>query len=296
MTPEQEHIFRVRRTVAVVLLAGVLLLIAAIATLLGSDPISRDTTTPVAGPPDATTSTSVIARVPHTRRFEQARSVEQIRQRMKFVAVAGRQHREIALTFDDGPGPYTLQVTRELKRLKVPATFFQVGQAVRVFTDAETEEIDDPSFVLANHTWAHKNLTTLSPKEQGEQLDWTSFVIRKAGGELPQLMRPPYGALNQSTLKAAADRHLLPVLWSVDSQDYERPGTNAIVKRVVDLTRPGAIILMHDAGGNREQTVAALPAIVKQLRAKHYQFVTVPRLLHDNPPPTKQPKIQVGVG
>lgn len=296
MTPEQEHVFRVRRTVAVVAFAAVVaVVIAVVVSLLGPGPIDRDTNVPVAGPPAMTTPTATTP-IAHTRRFEQARAVEQIRRRMKFVAVAGRNEREIALTFDDGPGPYTLQVVRVLARLKVPATFFQVGQSVKVFTDVERAEIKDPNVVLANHTWGHKNLTTLSPKEQGEQLDWASYMIRKSGGELPQLFRPPYGAFNQSTLKLAAARHLLPVLWSVDSQDYERPGTRAIVRRVVDLSRPGSIVLMHDAGGDRTQTVAALPAIIKQLRKKHYKFVTVPRLLHDNPPPLKQPKIQVGVG
>lgn len=294
MTPEQEQVFRVRRMLAVAGFVGVLLLIAAIVSLLGPGPIERgNTTTPVAGPPALTSPTTPV---PHTARFEQARAVEQIRRRMAFVAVAGRNEREIALTFDDGPGPYTLQVVRVLARYRVPATFFQVGQAVKTFTDAEQAEIKDPSFVLANHTYAHRNLSKLSAKDQAEQLDWASFLIRKSGGELPQLFRPPYGAFNRTTLKLASARHLLPVLWSVDSQDYERPGTKAIVDRVVGLSRPGAIVLMHDAGGDRTQTVAALPAIIKQLRAKHYKFVTVPRLLKDNPPPLRQPKIDVGVG
>ena len=75
------------------------------------------------------------------------------------------------------------------------------------------------------------------------------------------------------------------VLWSVDSKDYERPGVRRIVERVVAAARPGAIVLMHDGGGNRAQTIAAIPKIVKRLRAKHYRFVTVPQLLRDDPPP-----------
>ena len=81
---------------------------------------------------------------------------------------------------------------------------------------------------------------------------------------------------------------MLMVLWTVDTNDYLRPGVNAIVDRAVDGARPGAIILLHDAGGDRSQTVAALPRIIAALRAKHYQLVTVPRLLLDNPAPRVQ--------
>ena len=75
------------------------------------------------------------------------------------------------------------------------------------------------------------------------------------------------------------------VLWSVDSKDYERPGAEQIADGVVAAARPGSIVLMHDGGGDRTQTVAAIPKIVKRLRAKHYRFVTVPELLRDDPPP-----------
>jgi peptidoglycan/xylan/chitin deacetylase (PgdA/CDA1 family) len=75
------------------------------------------------------------------------------------------------------------------------------------------------------------------------------------------------------------------VLWSVDSKDYERPGVQRIVDGVVAAARPGAIVLMHDGGGDRTQTIAAIPKIVRRLRAKHYRLVTVPQLLRDDPPP-----------
>ncbi len=78
------------------------------------------------------------------------------------------------------------------------------------------------------------------------------------------------------------------VLWTVDTDDYLRPGVSAIVDTAVSGARPGAIILMHDAGGDRSQTVAALPKIIAALRRRGYRFVTVPRLLLDNPPPSNQ--------
>jgi peptidoglycan/xylan/chitin deacetylase (PgdA/CDA1 family) len=86
------------------------------------------------------------------------------------------------------------------------------------------------------------------------------------------------------------------VLWSVDSKDYERPGVDAIVNRVLSDVEPGAIVLMHDAGGDRSQTIEALPRIVLGLRRRHYRLVSVPRLLRDAPPPTAQPKLGIGVG
>lgn len=294
--PHAPHVYRRRRAVAAAVATVVLLLVVvAITSLLGDGPISRRTTTPVAGPPP----TSVVPAthpIRRTARFEQARAVEQIRKRMPYVAVAGRQHREIALTFDDGPGPYTQRVLKVLDRLNAPGTFFQVGNQIKSFPEAERAELRDPGVLLANHTWAHKNLAKLSAADQADQLDWASYAIRKAGGDLPQLFRPPYGAFNRTTMKLTSARHLLMVLWTIDSEDYERPGTRTIVKNVVDAARPGAIVLLHDAGGDRSQTVAALPSIIKRLRAKHYQLVTVPRLLKDNPPPLKQPRIEPGVG
>jgi peptidoglycan/xylan/chitin deacetylase (PgdA/CDA1 family) len=81
---------------------------------------------------------------------------------------------------------------------------------------------------------------------------------------------------------------MLSVLWSVDSEDYTQPGVEAIVRNVVDAVRPGSIVLMHDGGGERSQTVAALPRIVRELRRRDYRFVSVPHLLLESPPPQDQ--------
>jgi len=87
------------------------------------------------------------------------------------------------------------------------------------------------------------------------------------------------------------------VLWTVDTNDYRLPGVQAIVHSAVAGARPGAIILLHDAGGNRSETVAALPMIIAALRARGYRFVTVPRLLNDNPPsPDQQISSVIGAG
>ena len=103
------------------------------------------------------------------------------------------------------------------------------------------------------------------------------------------LFRPPYGSFNATTMRELHAMHLLMVLWSVDTEDYQQPGVSVIVQRALAGAHPGAIILMHDAGGTRTQTIAALPIIIRDLRAGGFRLVTVPELLRDDPPPPGQP-------
>jgi peptidoglycan/xylan/chitin deacetylase (PgdA/CDA1 family) len=212
------------------------------------------------------------------------------------VSVAGRRRREIALTFDDGPGPYTLRVVRVLRRMHVPATFFQLGFSEHWFTDAERALLRDPAFVIGDHTEIHPRLDRLDEAQQRAQIDEQAAVLRAAGGPSPRLFRPPYGVFDASTLALLGQRHMLMVLWTIDTQDYRRPGVLVIVHRALAGARPGAIVLMHDAGGDRTQTIAALPRIIRTLRARQYRLVTVPRLLHDDPPPREQPRPAAGAG
>jgi peptidoglycan/xylan/chitin deacetylase (PgdA/CDA1 family) len=211
--------------------------------------------------------------------------------RMPYVAVAGRRHREVALTFDDGPGPYTLQVVRTLRRLHTPATFFQVGVTEHFFTDAERAQIHDPLVTIGDHTLDHKRLDKLSRTAQAAEIDGDTAIIGPS-----TLFRPPYGAFDATTLELLRERHMTMVMWSVDSQDYLRPGVDRIVANVLDNVKPGAIVLLHDAGGDRSQTIAALPRIVNALRLRHYTLVSVPQLLRDAPPPLKQPAMGIGAG
>ena len=113
-------------------------------------------------------------------------------------------------------------------------------------------------------------------------------AVRPYGARYPRLFRPPYGLWNQTTLSVLKQFRMLMILWTVDTDDYKLPGVDSIIHTVVSGARPGAIILMHDAGGNRAETLAALPTIIKELRAKGYTLVTVPKLLLDNPAPTNQ--------
>jgi peptidoglycan-N-acetylglucosamine deacetylase len=200
---------------------------------------------------------------------------------------AGGKH-EIALTFDDGPGPYTPQVLDVLEREHVPATFFVIGVELRYFSASTVREIRD-GFVIGDHTETHPMLAHLSAHDQREELFEQAARIELLGGPRPTLFRPPYGSFNQTTFALLHQMHMLMVLWSVDTDDYEQPGVEVIVHRALEGAAPGAIILMHDAGGDRAQTIAALPTIIAALRKRGYRLVTVPQLLHDDPPPAGQP-------
>ena len=132
-------------------------------------------------------------------------------------------------------------------------------------------------------------MASLSAREQYEELLEQIARIELLGGQRPRLFRPPYGSFNATTFRLLHKLHLLMVLWSTDTSDYQLPGISAIVRRALAGAHPGAIILMHDAGGNRAETIAALPAIVAGLRKRGLDPVTVPRLMLDDPPPPGRP-------
>ncbi len=270
-----------RRAVAVGTLA-LILIVGLAAVRRGGNHASAAEITPAA--------TMLVAK--HAALFPKADRVA----RLPYVAVAGRGHREIALTFDDGPGPYTLDVVRTLHRLNAPGTFFQVGTTEHYFTDAQRAELADPLVTIGDHTQNHRRLDRLSRADQGKEIDAQAAILRAAGAPAPTLFRPPYGAFDATTLALLRERGMTMVMWSIDSEDYRRPGVDAIVANVLSAAKPGAIVLLHDAGGDRSQTIAALPRIVKSLRDRHYTLVSIPRLLRDAPPPLKQPVMGIGAG
>jgi peptidoglycan-N-acetylglucosamine deacetylase len=205
----------------------------------------------------------------------------------QYVRVAGAQHREMALTFDDGPGPYTLQVLAVLQRLHVPATFFEVGVEENYF-HAGTSAIVAAGDPIGDHTQLHAAMGKLSAADQQTQLLQQISSTGAYGAPYPRMFRPPYGSFDQTTLAILRRMKMLMVLWTIDTSDYRQPGVPAIVNSVLSGARPGAIVLMHDAGGTRTETVAALPQVISGLRARGYTLVTVPKLLLDNPAPPNQ--------
>jgi peptidoglycan/xylan/chitin deacetylase (PgdA/CDA1 family) len=204
-----------------------------------------------------------------------------------YVRRAGAQHREIALTFDDGPGPYTPQILSVLDAKGAPATFFEVGVEERYF-HASTSQIVARGYPIGDHTETHAPMSKLAIADQQKQLIEQISSMGAYGASFPRMFRPPYGLFNSTTLTLLRKYKMLMVLWSIDPSDYRQPGVSTIVKRVLSAARPGAIVLMHDAGGVRAQTVAALPRIISGLRGRGYKLVTVPKLLLDNPAPATQ--------
>jgi peptidoglycan/xylan/chitin deacetylase (PgdA/CDA1 family) len=193
----------------------------------------------------------------------------------------------MALTFDDGPGPYTPEILSVLQREHVPGTFFEVGVLEKYF-HASTSQIIADGYPIGDHTESHAPMSKLSPGDQRAQLLQETSVIGDYGALFPRLFRPPYGLWNSATLRLLHRYRMLMVLWTVDTSDYRLPGVSAIVHSAVSGARPGAIVLLHDAGGNRAETVEALPRIISALRARGYKLVTIPRLLLDNPAPANQ--------
>jgi peptidoglycan-N-acetylglucosamine deacetylase len=205
-----------------------------------------------------------------------------------FLRQGGSHGRDVALTFDDGPGTYTPAVLRVLEQYHVPATFFAIGKMERYFSPSTARELRDGD-VVGDHTETHPAMAQLSAHEQYEQLFEQLARIELLGGPRPRLFRPPYGSFNATTMRELHALGLLMVLWSVDTGDYLQPGAAVIEQRVLAGARPGAVFLLHDGGGIRAQTIAALPGIIRGLRARGFRLVTVPRLLLDDPPPAGQP-------
>lgn len=204
-----------------------------------------------------------------------------------YVRIAGSQHRELALTFDDGPGPFTPQVLAILKQDDAEGTFFEVGVEEHFFHVGTSEAVAD-GFPIGDHTFSHEPMSTLRRAQQQAQLLNQIKATKPYGAPYPRLFRPPYGRWDATTLSLLHRYRMLMVLWSVDTSDYRRQGVRAILRSAVDGARPGAIILLHDAGGDRTETVQALPRIISALRQRGYRLVTVPQLLADNPAPVDQ--------
>ena len=177
--------------------------------------------------------------------------------------------KRVALTFDDGPSSYTSQVLSILKHHHTKATFFEIGAQV----SSESGKLLKAGQELANHSYHHESYPSRS------SMAATNSRIRSASGFEPCLFRPPGGAFNSRVVGDARDLGMTTVMWNVDPRDWSRPGSDAIYSRVVSATRPGSIVLMHDGGGDRSQTVAALPRIIKTLRGRGYRLVTVSKLL-----------------
>ena len=193
----------------------------------------------------------------------------------------GRHGRYVALTFDDGPSSYTPRVLRLLRRARARATFFVIGS--RAAARPGLVRAESLRGAVGNHTWTHPRLVSLARRDVIRQLLRTqAAIVRATGGVRPSLFRPPYGVGTPAETAAVHALGLVDVRWSVDSLD-SRPGANAgrVVRNVTAALRPGAIVLLHDI---YPWTVAALPRILRTLRARGLTPVTIPELVALDPP------------
>lgn len=185
----------------------------------------------------------------------------------------------IALTFDDGPNPgYTEQVLEILRAHQVRATFFWLGRMVKAHPDLARAVVAE-GHAVGNHTWNHRTAQSDEATAQAE-IEETSREIEQASGVSTKLFRPPGGRLNNGLSDWALRGGYTVVMWSVQSNDWEKTtSAQDIVQNVLQAVQPGTIVLLHDGGGDRSRTAEALPQIIEALQAQGYRFVTIPELL-----------------
>jgi peptidoglycan/xylan/chitin deacetylase (PgdA/CDA1 family) len=189
----------------------------------------------------------------------------------------------VYLTFDDGPnaagpnGGFTEEMLALLKQYNAHATFFNVGKSVSAWPEL-VRDVATAGHYVADHTWDHSDLAGMTKEEFIAEAERTKQAILQAAGDLFTLdkdvryLRPPYGSTDAATRQYAAELGYTIVMWDVDPQDWRRPGAEAISDHILSHIFPGAIVLMHDGGGDRSQSVAALEIILRELSAKGYQF------------------------
>jgi len=187
---------------------------------------------------------------------------------------------EVALTFDDGPSEYTPQVLAILERYGVRATFFSIGHNIAQFPISLQQSLAGGNAV-ENHTFTHPHLTTLPLATISQELSKTQDAVLEATGTCPTVFRPPYGEYNADVVTAASQLGLTVVTWGVDANDWTtpQPSANLIASRILSAADNGAIFLLHEGGGDRANTVAALPAIITGLQARGLRLVTIPQML-----------------
>ena len=179
----------------------------------------------------------------------------------------------IALTFDDGPHRlYTVQILNSLNKYDSAATFFVVGNRVSESRDILKRMVSEGS-EIGNHTWNHKQLTTLKDYEVEEQIAMTQKAVYNATGLYPQVMRPTYGSID---INLQDSLNLPVILWSVDPLDWKTQDSNKIAKNILDTITSGDIVLMHDIFPS---TAAAAEIVIRELSRRGFQLVTVNELL-----------------
>ncbi|MFF1548187.1 polysaccharide deacetylase family protein [Streptomyces sp. NPDC058291] len=184
--------------------------------------------------------------------------------------------RTMVLTFDDGPDPrYTPRILDTLAEYDVRAMFFVCGE-MAVDNQDLLARMADEGHIVGNHTWSHPLLTRLTRRQIRSEMSRTSDVIENGYGERPRWFRAPYGAWNRAAFQLGSELGMEPIAWTIDTLDWTTPGAGVIVGRVEKGAAPGVVVLSHDAGGDRSQSVRALRDYLPRLLDAGYH-ITVPR-------------------
>jgi cellulose synthase/poly-beta-1,6-N-acetylglucosamine synthase-like glycosyltransferase/spore germination protein YaaH/peptidoglycan/xylan/chitin deacetylase (PgdA/CDA1 family)/uncharacterized protein (DUF2062 family) len=207
--------------------------------------------------------------------------------------------KEVVLSFDDGPDPtYTPQILDILDKNHIKGAFFIVGKNAELHPEL-IERMYNEGHVIGSHTFTHPDISSTTPLQTKMELNANQRLFEEITGHSMNLFRPPYVADAEPSTRS----ELLPILRAqdmgytmvgelIDPNDWQRPSSNEIVKRVLDQLPEGNVILLHDAGGNRSNTVKALPIIIKELKKRGYTFTTVAHLIGKNDnqimPPVKE--------
>ncbi|MCW3094475.1 MAG: putative xylanase/chitin deacetylase, partial [Chthonomonadaceae bacterium] len=181
----------------------------------------------------------------------------------------------IALTFDDGPKPGVTEPLLEmLTNARVPATFFVIGKHVMEYPEL-TKRIADAGMEIANHSYTHRNLTTLTAEQVAQEMLETQAAVMSVTGKMPRFMRPPGGNWNAAVAQVVREWGLTPCMWTVDVYGSEVLGAQQVANAVLREVQPGSIILMHNG---KVSTLQALPTILRELKKRGYTFMTVDAL------------------
>jgi peptidoglycan/xylan/chitin deacetylase (PgdA/CDA1 family) len=235
--------------------------------------------TPV--PPNAAGCVALFPARPQPARLHTPQLVGCVPAGPDYVTNGSRRVHELALTFDDGPWYDTPQFLDVLERYNVPATFFQIGEEVPVYGGrggAVERRILADGDMIGDHTWNHADVSGGGGFAAGE-ISEAAHAIRAATGFTPCLFRAPGGAVSRGLEAEARSMGFTTIEWDVDPRDWATPGTASIYDTVTSTARNGSIILQHDGGGNRSETLAALPHEIETFKREGYRFVTVTQML-----------------
>lgn len=197
------------------------------------------------------------------------------REKFYFNSTQENTDKMIALTFDDGPGPYTDELIDGLEKLNAKASFFLVGEKIKSYPDT-VAKIAGNGHLVGNHTYSHIKLTALSPDKIKKEIDKTNEEIKAITGEAPQFFRPPFGRYNSDTLNYV---DMISVRWSKDTIDWKYEDEERLYRYLIKNAGDGEIFLMHDV---EKTTVKGVLRAIETLQKQGYKFVRADELLCRN--------------